>query len=109
MVSVGYPSTPLLMHSAARGGEGFSAVSPCRPMSFALVHVYLTGASPNGARQAEGKGRGEPVGGCGTLAIRPGLSIAEGCGQHTRPRAGAGSSDSEHSQGVSVGFLAMIC
>jgi hypothetical protein len=74
-----------------------------------LGHVYHTGASPNGARQAEGKGREEPVGGCGTLASRPGLSIAAGCGQHSRPRADAGSSDSDHLLvGLSIGFLAMV-
>lgn len=49
------------------------------------------------------------MGGCGTLAIGPGLSIAEGCGQHSRPPAGAGSCDSDYLLvGFSIGFLAMV-
>lgn len=38
----------------------------------------------------EGQGRGEPVGGCGTPAVWPGLSTPLWCGQRSRPWAGAG-------------------
>jgi hypothetical protein len=46
-------------------------------------------ARPGRVRPA-GRGRGEPVGGCGTPAARPGLSTPSRGGQRCRPRAGAG-------------------
>lgn len=48
------------------------------------------GKARQGRVRPEGQGRGEPVGGCGTTAARPGLSTPLWCGQRSRPWAGAG-------------------
>lgn len=53
------------------------------------------GKAREGRVRPEGRGRGEPVGGCGTPAAWPGLSTPWWGGQRSRPRAGAGGTTRE--------------
>lgn len=53
------------------------------------------GKAREGRVRPEGRGRGEPVGGCGTPAAWPGLSTPSWGGQRSRPRAGAGGTTGE--------------
>ena len=54
------------------------------------------GKARQGRVRPEGRGRGEPVGGCGTPAAGPGLSTPSRGGQRSRPRAGAGGTTSRY-------------
>lgn len=51
---------------------------------------FSLGQAPKGRVRPVGRGRGEPVGNCGTPANEPGLSTPLRCGQRSCPRVGAG-------------------